>query len=128
MIAPRPPAPAPRDDEAAARSLEAAISARARDFELPALLDLLRRRFPKRPVRFRSRPSLSHRATLIDAVTFAPDHVLVTLNLGLFSATTPLPSYFHELLQHPKAGPALEVLLGVVDEGLLRDRADALQP
>ncbi len=89
---------------------------------------LLRARFPGRRVRFRGHASLSTQTTMVHAVDFAPDHVWVTVNLGLLSATSPLPSYFVELRSHPRAGPALEGLLGLLDDGLLRDRAEGLRP
>src|SRR5262249_20634339 len=66
--------------------------------------------------------------SIVHAVDFAPDHVTVTLNLGQGSATSPLPSYFLELLADPSVGPALAGLLGVADHRLLGDRVDALRP
>jgi hypothetical protein len=108
--------------------LEDAISRRAREFDAPALVALLEERFPGRPIRFRSHPSLATQPTLVQAVDFAPDHVMVTLNVGLFSSTSPVPSYFRELLAHHRAGPALEGVLALLDDRLLRDRVAGLRP
>ncbi|AUX29121.1 MULTISPECIES: hypothetical protein [Sorangium] len=124
----RPPADEaapPAGDRAA---LEEAIRRRARAFDAPALVALLREKLPGLAIRFRGRASLATQPTLVDGVEFAPDHVVVTLNLGLRSSTSPLPSYFHELLAHPRAGPALEEILALLDDRLLRDRVDGLGP
>jgi hypothetical protein len=118
----------PAPEEIAPPPLEEAIQRRARDFELPALLALLRARFPRRTIRFRSRPSRALEPTLVDAVDFEPEEVWITVNVGLASSTSPLPSYFIEMLAHPRAGPALEGLLGLADDQLLRDRGDGAAP
>lgn len=62
--------------------------------------------------------------TAVHEVEFRPDAVVVTLNLGLFSSTTPLPSYFYEWLSGANPVPGLEAILGVLDDQLLRDRAE----
>ncbi|MDC0746033.1 hypothetical protein [Polyangium mundeleinium] len=109
-------------------ALEEAISRAAPAFELPALVALLRARFPDRTLRFRSHPSLALEPTLVRAVEFFGDHVTVTLNLGLRAVTTPLPSYFQELFAHPQAGPALEGIVALADHRLLTDHADSRAP
>ena len=114
--------------EAAEPSLEARIQARARFFDAPALLALLLDAFPGRPIRFASHPSRATRGTIVHAVSFEPEHILVTLNLGLESVSSPLPSYFLELLAHPRIGPGLTHLLAIADDRLLRDRVEALDP
>jgi len=106
-------------------SLEARISSRAKDFELGALVALLRSRFPTRALRFRSQPASGARATLVEGVGFSADAIVITLNWGLFSSTTPLPSYFAEWLHGASPVPGLEAILDVLDDQLLRDRADA---
>lgn len=119
------PSPPPRSGEpGSAAALEERIARRARDFELGALVTLLRAEFPGRTLRFRSQPSLGARATAVHEVDFSAEEVVITLNLGLFSSTTPLPSYFNEWLSG--AGPVrgLEAILNVMDDQLLRDRAD----
>jgi hypothetical protein len=115
-------------DDGGTEALEAAIRRRANAFDPPALIALLREKLPGRAIRFRCHPSLSTRSAIVHDVEIAPDHVVVTLNLGLRSSTSPLPSYFLELLAHPRAGPALEGILALLDDRLLRDRVDALLP
>jgi predicted component of type VI protein secretion system len=117
--------PAEQDGPAA---LEAAIRRRASAFDAPALIALLREELPGHAIRFRCRPSLSTRSAIVHDVAITPEHVVVTLNLGLRSSTSPLPSYFLEMLAHPRAGPALEGVLALLDDRLLRDRVDALLP
>ncbi len=109
-------------------SLERAIRQRAREFDLAALLALLRERFPDRSLRYRSRESLALRPALIDAVDFEGDRIVVTLNLGLRSSSGPLPSYFLELLAKEDVGPGLGRLIEWLDHHLLRDRIEALCP
>src|SRR5689334_8044616 len=114
--------------EAQPPSLEDRISARARDFDAPALVALLRDAFPTRPIRFASHMSPATQGSIVHAVTFAVDHVLVTLNLGLGAVTSPLPSYFLDHLAHARIGPALAHPLAIADDRILRDRMDALAP
>jgi len=108
--------------------LEETIARRAPEFELPALVALLRARFPDRVLRFYSHPSLAFEPTPVRAVEFAPDCIRITLNLGLRSSTSPLPSYFLELFAHPRGGPALEGIVALADHRLLGDHADGLAP
>ncbi|NUQ72697.1 MAG: type VI secretion system baseplate subunit TssG [Polyangiaceae bacterium] len=109
-------------------ALEDEIRRRARDFDPPTLIELLRELFPEREIRLRSHPSLGLRPTAIEAIDFQYDKIVVSLNIGLFSTSTPLPSHFRELLAAPRSGAALEVLLERLDERLLKDRIDALRP
>ena len=106
-------------------ALEQSISQRARDFEVAALVTLLRARFPERALRFRSQPSMALGPSAVQRVEFLSDSVIVTLNLGLFSSTTPLPSYFNEWLSGPAPVPGFDAILGVLDDQLLRDRSDS---
>jgi hypothetical protein len=105
-------------------TLEERISRCARDFDVGALVTLLRAKFPERRLRFRSDPSMSPRPTPVQEIEFTPDSVLVTLNIGLFSSTTPLPSYFYEWLSGPSPVRGLDAILGVLDDQLLRDRSE----
>lgn len=109
-------------------ALEEAIRRRACDFDAPTLVELLRELFPKREIRLKSDPSFGLRPTPVEAIEFHPDRIVVLLNIGLFSSSTPLPSHFRELLATPRSGPALEALLERLDERLLNDRIDALRP
>lgn len=105
-------------------TLAASITRRAQDFEVGALLTLLRVKFPELPVRFHSHHSSGPMPSAIQEVRFESDCVQVTLNLGLFSSTSPVPSYFQEWLEGPESVPGLEGILGVLEDRLLRDRAD----
>src|SRR5260221_6738864 len=100
-------------------SLADRIQANARAFDAPSLVSVLREAFPRLPIRFASHDSRSTHDAIVHAVDFAPDHVTITLNLGQGSATSPLPSYFLELLADPGVGPALACLLGIADDRLL---------
>lgn len=114
--------------------LEEAITAKAKSFELPALVRLLRQKFPDRPLRFTSLPSLVLQASLVHAVefvpqvAFAPAPILITLNLGLRSVTSPLASYFLELFAHPGVGPELALVTQLLDQQLLSDFAESFSP
>lgn len=105
-------------------TLEEKISRRAKDFDLGSLVSLLRAEFPQRALRFRSQPSMAAAPSAIHCVEFRLDSVIITLNLGLFSSTTPIPSYFNEWLSGPNPVRGLEAILCVLDDRLLRDRSD----
>jgi hypothetical protein len=102
-----------------ATTLAARIAAEAPRFEIAALLDLLAEHFPERPIQFCSHPSAALAPTVVHAVVFGTDVVRVVVNVGLLSASSPLPSYFRERLLDPRGGPALRALLEVLDHGLL---------
>jgi hypothetical protein len=118
------PPPATNGPGSKPDTLEARICRRAKDFDVGALLTLLRAKFPERRLRFRSDPSMSPRPTAVQEIKFGQDSVLITLNLGLFSSTTPLPSYFIEWLSGPTPVSGLDAILAVLDDQLLRDRLD----
>jgi hypothetical protein len=107
--------------------LAARIAADARLFELPSLVRLLHDRFPRHSLRYRSRSSLACAPSLVDKVEFGASRIVIQLNLGLLSSTSPLASYFLKLRHDTRAGPALEQLLCLCDDALLRARADANQ-
>lgn len=111
-----------------ASSLIDAITQKAKHFALPALVRLLRARFPHLPIRFASHPSLALEPTIVESVSFWPNHIVVTLNLGLRTATTPLASYFLELFAHPRVGPELAGVVEALDHPLLSDFAQSRAP
>lgn len=113
------------EDEAA---LKEHIANRARSFDAPALLALLRASFPKLAVRFTSFASRATQGTIVHEVRFEDDHILVTLNLGLHAVSGPLPGYFVELFADERVGPALADLLAIADHRILEDRIAALEP
>ncbi|MGE5787868.1 MAG: hypothetical protein ACM3ZE_24965 [Myxococcales bacterium] len=108
--------------------LLARISANARQFELAPLLRVLRKQFPEYALHYRGRSSLACEPSLIDRVELEGRRIVIHLNLGLMSSTSPLASYFLRLRHDTRAGPGLEQLLNLCDDALLRARAEASQP
>ncbi|MFS8066240.1 MAG: hypothetical protein ACMG6S_07690 [Byssovorax sp.] len=102
-----------------------ALRAHGRRFDASSLLDFLAKWFPHRRIVMRSQPSLAPAATLFDGVEVYLDHIVVRVNLGLRSGTTPLPSYFLDLFEDPSAGPELTALVDRLDGGLLPTRLAA---
>jgi predicted component of type VI protein secretion system len=107
--------------------LEDSLRRRARDFDVPTLLDLLRTSFPGTPVYFRSRSSPGPRPTLVEDVELVSGAFVVTLNIGLLSVGGPLPSYFQDLFIQV-GGAALAALIERLDDPLLRARLATYQP
>lgn len=133
--------------------LRQAICARARDFEIAPLLDVLAT-MGYRPgdIHFRGHASEGPQPTLIQRIEFgdgagapggagielgslaeltadraaaaiaAPPRVTITVNLGLLSCRSPLPSYFQHLLRDDVIQEPLVELLGIIDRQLLRMR------
>lgn len=165
-MTPRPPPRAvPRD----LTSLQRAICARARDFEIAALLDLLAT-LGYRPgdLYFRGHVTWTPQPTLVHHIEFADleddlagpgpgasvdlgslteivaplpgplrrprrtggrtSPVTVTVNLGLLSCRSPLPSYFQHLLRDTALQEPLVELLRIVDRNLLRARLTCDRP
>lgn len=113
--------------------LEARVRARARAFDIPALVRVLQRLGYKLPdIEFsghltgRPQPSLVH--DVVFGPPMRPDKVLVVLNLGLVSCRSPLPSYFTELLHDVDTADALRELLAFLDRKLLAERVDSFFP
>ncbi len=159
---PTPRAVPPRDLAAQQR----AICARARDFEIAALLDLLAT-LGYRPgdVYFRGHVTETPQPTLVHHIEFAgledeiagppggrsvelgsiaelavekppgrvrtggqASPVTITVNLGLLSCRSPLPTYFQHLLRDPTLQEPLVELLQIVDRNLLRARLTCDRP
>jgi hypothetical protein len=165
-MTPRPAPPVPPRD---LTSLQRAICARARDFEIAALLDLLAS-LGYRPgdVYFRGHVTETPQPTLVHHIEFADlegdlagsapaasvelgsrtelaapappgpprrprtdahtSPVTVTVNLGLLSCRSPLPSYFQHLLRDTALQEPLVELLQIVDRNLLRARLTCDRP
>jgi hypothetical protein len=113
-----------------ARPIEERIAERLHAFDLPALIDLLAKEgYGQDDIELRSHRGTVHTPHLVHAIHFVrqPRRVIVTLNLGLLSVQSPLPSFFlkaMEKLEHD----ALESFLGYFDHLLLRERAASLFP
>lgn len=129
-----PPRRPPVDPAAA---LRARISAAAQRFSVPALLDLLHAMgYRDEEIEFRSNLSQSAQPHLVHAIEFLPAEpgepdalrtVIVTVNLGLLAAQTPLPAYVMKILGQQDA-PGMAEFLWFFDHALLRDRFQALYP
>lgn len=105
-----------------------ALRASARRFEPATLLRLVQRMFPDRPVLLRSKRSSSPEPSPVESLEVLGDQVVLTLNFGMRSSTSPLPSYLQEMEADPLIGQPLEALLGAIDAGLLRARLEATDP
>ncbi len=130
-------APGPESAEVAVTS---PLAARAATYELAALLVALERKGHRwDDIHFDSREPeevgaelgagrirLGPMGSLVRGLLVEPDRgVTVYLNVGLFSAVSPLPSYFHRLLADADVGERLTTVLRVLDHGLLRAHASA---
>ncbi len=109
-------------------------------YQLTALLTALERMgFSSNDIRFDSRDPdeigaegsagrvrLGPAGALVRGVRFERERgVTVYLNVGLFSAVSPLPSYFHQLIEDREVGEGMTTLLRVLDDGALRSLACA---
>lgn len=144
----------------APQELQARIQARARDFDVPALLVLFDHLgIPRTSITFRGNPVLGPQPTLVHAIEITgldpgdgdgdgygdgdrlpvraghehamhvqAIHVIVTLNIGLLSCRSPLPSYFQKLLLDIDTGAPLLALLRVIDAQLLATRCAGYRP
>ncbi len=112
-------------------ALETEITRRIREFEVSALLDLLDAiGYPPRRVEFRGHLAHGPQPSLLHAIEFPPrtgpahvePKVLVTVNLGLLSCRSPLPSYFRRFLADMDSRDAVLELLELLDRSLLHTR------
>ncbi len=114
-------------------SLRRAIEARAKDFEIPALLDLLASLgYGPGQIEFRGKPARRPQPSLVEAVEFPSRsgevRAVITVNLGLLSCRSPLPSYFQRFLRDASYGEGLTELLRLLDNSLLHTRLSASRP
>jgi hypothetical protein len=119
--------------------LERKVAERAREFSLPALLDVLHfLGYRSDQIELRSHLSQVRASSLIHSVEFLPGEgldrharearqVRVTVNLGLLSAQSPLPSYFLKIAERLEGEPLVD-FLGYFDHHLLKRRAMGLYP
>lgn len=102
--------------------------ARASEFALPALLDVVERCFPSHRVRFASRPHHQTTAPLVSRAWRDAESVWIELSVGLKSASSPLPSYLRALLDDSTVDPSFLRLIEWIDDSLLRAEAFAFRP
>lgn len=117
--------------------LEAAITRRIREFEVPALLDLLTSiGYGPDHVEFRGHLARGPQPTLLHAIEFPSraqamhvvPTVVVTINLGLLSCRSPLPTYFHRFLADMDTRDGVLELLELLDRSLLHTRLTCDRP
>jgi hypothetical protein len=106
--------------------LEAAIASRIYDFDIISLLYLLKNmQYSFEEIRFRSHNGICSQAGLIHDITFRQEpmrEVVITLNMGLLGAQSPLPSYLRKKMESQDMGGSLPVqFIGFFDHILLRD-------
>lgn len=111
--------------------LEQRIRERIRSFDIPALLTLLKTtRYAGAEIEYRGQRTAVHQSHLVHDIEFidAPDpKVIITVNMGLLSAQSPLPSFLMQTmdqLDHDR----LERFIGYFDHLLLRDCFAGLYP
>lgn len=119
----------PRDE--IRRGIEQRVQKRAREFSLPALLDVLQL-LDYRPdeIEYLGVMSYGFPGSLIHSVDFiaGPRRIArVSLHMGLLSAQSPLPSYFLKYAEQLEID-ALFDFLGFFDHHLLKRRASSLYP
>lgn len=111
---------------------QARISRKARQFDLVALVRLLKRDgFDARDIFIESNPDGGSGATLIERVTFDPGRarrVTIVVNMGLLGSTSPLPSYFLQLIDKAEDPDAYEAFIHYFDNVVLRELVNAIAP
>jgi hypothetical protein len=112
-------------------SLESLITERIRTFELSALLDALAAcGYSDADIEYRSHRTLLSQGHPIHAIAFERHprkRVVITVNLGLLSTQSPLPSFFLKAMDQSDHD-VLEDFLGYFDHHLLRDRVASQAP
>jgi hypothetical protein len=125
--------PIPSDEPLPPVPLEAKVRARAHEFSLPALLDVLHLLgYRSEDIEFRSHLSQSRASSLVESVEFLNGadggrRVKIAMNLGLLSIQSPLPSYFLQIAERLE-GEALVDFIGFFDHHLLKRRIMGLYP
>ncbi|NMO18640.1 hypothetical protein HPC49_12450 [Pyxidicoccus fallax] len=115
-------------------NLEQHIRERIRHFDMPALLSLLAQEgYGEHEIEYRSHRSLVHQGHLVHDIQFlhVPHrHVVLTVNLGLLGAQSPLPAFLLQEMERldPMETARMERFLGYFDHELLRARFGGLYP
>ncbi|WP_225411741.1 type VI secretion system baseplate subunit TssG [Stigmatella hybrida] len=113
------------------QSVEARIRERIRSFDIPALLEVLRASgYGGAEIEYRSHRTTLHQAHLVHDIQFHRQprpRIIITVNVGLLSAQSPLPSFLMrtmDQLDHER----LERFVGFFDHRLLQDCFAGLHP
>jgi hypothetical protein len=111
--------------------LEQRIRERIRSFDLPALLELLARMgYGEADIEYRSHRTNVHQGHLVHDIQFLPPprkRVVLTVNVGLLSVQSLLPSFLLQALER-QDNERMERFLGYFDHLLLRARVAGLHP
>lgn len=111
--------------------LEQRIRERIRDFDIPALLDLLAHAgYGDAEIEYRSHRTDMHQGHLVHDIQFihAPGkRVIITVNVGLMSVQSLLPSFMLQALERVDH-ERMELFLGYFDHLLLQQRFAGLFP
>lgn len=111
--------------------IQAQIQARIKEFEPTALVDLLLALgYPLEQLEFRSNPSLAPLPWIVEDIEFPQRYgdlddelrVMITVNVGLLSCRSPLPTYFSRLAQRGVEAYPIVELLNALDRSLLHTR------
>ena len=115
-------------------TLEQHLRERIRHFDMPALLALLARAgYGEGDIEYRSHRTLVHQGHLVHDIQFLQEprrRVILTVNLGLLGAQSPLPAFLLQTLEQldPLETERMERFLGYFDHELLRARFAGLYP
>jgi hypothetical protein len=106
--------------------LEENVSQRIHEFDVISLLRLLMSmNYSPEEIRFRSHNSICSQSGLIQSIDFVHDpvrEVVITMNMGLLSAQSPLPSYFRKKMEYEiTSGRLFTDFIGYFDHHLIRD-------
>ncbi|HEX5745421.1 MAG TPA: hypothetical protein VFZ09_04200 [Archangium sp.] len=112
-------------------ALERRIRERIRGFDVPALLDVLNTSgYGDAEIEYRSHRTTLHQSHLVHDIQFIHQprkRIIITVNVGLLSAQSPLPSFMMQTmdqLDHDR----LERFIGFFDHQLLRECFAGLYP
>jgi hypothetical protein len=118
-------------------TLERTVVARIREFEVGALLDLLGSiGYGPGEIEFRAHAANGPQPALLHAIAFpdrderarGPAKVVITVNLGLLSCRSPLPTYFQRFFQDMDTRDPMIELIDVLDRSLLHTRLTSDRP
>lgn len=113
--------------------LEEKVSRRIHEFDILSLLRLLMSmNYSPEEIRFRSHNSICSQPGLIHSINFMREPVreaVITINMGLLSAQSPLPAYFRKKMENDIVGERLFIdFIGYFDHHLIRDYISNIYP
>lgn len=113
-------------------SFQRRVKRRAREFDLPPLVRLLRRRgYSLEEIFVESNAEQGAEPTLVHDVSFenAPRRrAFITVNMGLLGSSSPLPSYFFELMEKATNPEPFEDFIHYFDNVVLRELVRSVTP